>query len=71
MSDHPTYASQILNTPHKKIATWVFNRTEFIADMCSLGYRLAFSVDHDLPLTHGNTPGSLGITSMVFVPALP
>jgi len=70
MSDCPTYARQILNTPHRKMATWVFNRAEFAADMRLFGYRLAFSVDHDLPLTHGKAPGPSVIASMVFLPAL-
>lgn len=68
MSDCPTYARQVLNTPHKKMATWVFNRAEFAADMRSLGYRPIFSVDHDLPLTHGRAPGPSVMASMVFVP---
>jgi putative methyltransferase (TIGR04325 family) len=71
VSDCLTYARQILNTPHKKMATWVFNRMEFAADMRSLGYRPIFSVDHDLPLTHGRAPGPSVMASMVFVPARP
>jgi putative methyltransferase (TIGR04325 family) len=68
MSESPTYARQILNTPHRKMATWVFNRAEFAAEMGSLGYGLAFSVDHDLPLTHGKAPAPSVMASMVFVP---
>jgi putative methyltransferase (TIGR04325 family) len=68
VSDRPTYARQILNTPHRKMATWVFNRQELIADLRSLGYRLAFSVDHDLPLTHGKAPGPSVMASMVLLP---
>jgi putative methyltransferase (TIGR04325 family) len=68
MSDCPTYARQILNTPRRKIATWVFNRGEFAAEMQSLGYRLAFSVDHNLPLTHARAPGPSVMASMVFLP---
>lgn len=63
-----TYARQVLNTPHKKMATWVFNRTEFVAELSSLGYRLVFSADHDLPLTHGHAPGPSAMASMVFFP---
>lgn len=33
MSDGPTYARVQLNIPHKRLAQWVFNRGEFIADM--------------------------------------
>jgi len=66
MTDCPTYARQILNTPHRKIATWVFNRANFVAGMKSRGYRLVFSVDHDLPLTHKNAPGPSVMASMVF-----
>jgi putative methyltransferase (TIGR04325 family) len=68
VSDHPTYARQILNTPHKKMATSVFNRAEFVADLRSFGYRLAFSVDHDPPLTHGSSPAPSVMASMVFLP---
>ena len=69
VTEGPTYACQVLNTPHRKIASWVFNRTELIDEVCSHGYRLAFSVDHDLPLTRGKASGSFVITSMVFAPA--
>ncbi len=69
VTEGPTYARQILNTPHKKMATWVFNRAEFVADLRSLGYGLAFSVDHDLPLTHHRAPGPSVMASMVFLPA--
>jgi putative methyltransferase (TIGR04325 family) len=69
VSDCPTYARQILNTPGRKMATWVFNRVELATEMQSLGYRLAFSVDHDLPLTHGKAPGPSVLASMVFTSA--
>jgi putative methyltransferase (TIGR04325 family) len=65
----PTCACQVLNTPHRKIASWVFNRGEFVDTLRSLGYRLTFSVDHDLPLTYGNASGPWAIASMIFVPA--
>lgn len=71
MSERPTYARQVLNTPHEKLAAWVFNRAEFTADMRSCGYRLAFSADHDLPLTHGQAPGPSIMASMVFLPETP
>jgi putative methyltransferase (TIGR04325 family) len=71
VSDCSTYARQVLNTPHRKLATWVFNRSEFIAGMEGRGYRLTFSVDHDLPLTHKNAPGPSVMASMVFSPAPP
>jgi putative methyltransferase (TIGR04325 family) len=66
MTDCPTYARQQLNAPHRKMATWVFNRAEFVAGMETRGFRLAFSVDHDLPLTHKNAPGPSVMASMVF-----
>jgi putative methyltransferase (TIGR04325 family) len=69
MTDRPTYARQILTMPHVKAATWVFNRSEFIAGMKRRGYLLIFTVDHDLPLTHKNAPGPSVMASMVFVPA--
>lgn len=71
VSERPTYARQVLNTPHKKMAAWVFNRAELLAEMRSLGYRLAFSTDHDLPLTHGQAPGPSVMASMVFLPEKP
>jgi putative methyltransferase (TIGR04325 family) len=70
MSDCPTYACQILSIPHRTLATWVFNRAQFVAKMQAIGYRLIFSVDHDLPLTHKNAPGPSVIASMVFSPAV-
>lgn len=70
MGDCPTYARKVLNTPWREIAAWVFNRADFIAGMASHGYRLTFSVNHDLPLTHNNAPGPSAMTTMVFSPAL-
>ncbi len=71
VTDGSTYARQVLNTPHRKLATWVFNRSEFIAGIEVRGYRLTFSVDHDLPLTHKNAPGPSVMASMVFSPVPP
>ena len=68
MTDCATYARQILTMPHLKAATWVFNRAEFIVDMRRRGYQMIYSIDHDLPLTHGNAPGPSVMASMVFVP---
>jgi putative methyltransferase (TIGR04325 family) len=68
-SDCPTYARQVLNTPWRKIAAWVFNRADFIAGMEKCGYRLMFSVDHAQLLTHKNAPGPSVMASMVFIPA--
>jgi putative methyltransferase (TIGR04325 family) len=64
-----TYARQVLNTPHRRIASWVFNRVQFVGELQALGYRLVFSVDHDLPLTHANAPGPSAMASMAFRPA--
>ena len=66
-----TYARLVLNTPHRKIASWVFSRAEFIARLEELGYCLLFSVDHDLPLTHNNAPEPSIMASTIFSPALP
>ncbi len=68
MSDCPTYACQILNTPHRKMVTWIFNRADFIADMEKLGYGLVFAVARNPGLTHKNAPGPFVIASMVFAP---
>jgi putative methyltransferase (TIGR04325 family) len=65
-TDGPTYARQQLNIPRKKIATWVFNRPEFVSEMAGLGYSLSFTVDHALPVTYGNAPGPSSFASMVF-----
>jgi putative methyltransferase (TIGR04325 family) len=69
MTEGATYACQVLNTPHRKIASWVFNRTEFVGELHALGYRLVFSVDHDLPLTRAGASSPSAIASMAFVPA--
>jgi hypothetical protein len=45
---------------------WVFNRTDFITGIEKHGYRLLFSADHDLKLTHKNAPGPSVYGSMVF-----
>jgi len=66
VSDHPTYARQQLNVPRATIASWVFNRRDLIADVETLGYRLVFAADHDLPLTHKNAPAPSVMASMVF-----
>jgi putative methyltransferase (TIGR04325 family) len=66
VSGCPTYARQVLSAPHRKLASWVFNRSEFVAAMDARGYRLTFSVDHDLPLTHKNAPGPSFMASFVF-----
>jgi putative methyltransferase (TIGR04325 family) len=70
-TDGPTYARQQLNIPQKRLATWVFNRSEFISEMEQLGYFLSFTVDHELPVTYGNAPGSSSFASMVFRPRVP
>ena len=66
LTDGPTYARMQLNIPHKKIACWVFNRGDFILEMETLGYRIIFTIDHDLPFTHKNSPGPSSFASMVF-----
>jgi putative methyltransferase (TIGR04325 family) len=66
LSGQPTYARVQLNIPHKKIAQWVFNRQDFIANMASLGYVQIFTVDHDLLLTHARAPGPSQMSSMIF-----
>lgn len=66
VSDQPTYARLQLNIPGKRIAQWVFRRSEFTDVMSSLGYELTFTADHDLPITHAKAPGPSQMTSMVF-----
>jgi putative methyltransferase (TIGR04325 family) len=52
MTDGPTSASQQLH-PYKKIAARIFNRSEFVAEMRSLGYACIFMVDHNVPEENG------------------
>jgi putative methyltransferase (TIGR04325 family) len=66
VSDQPTYARLQLNIPGKRIAQWVFKRSEFTGVMSSLGYELKFTADHDLPITHARAPSPSQMTSMVF-----
>ena len=66
VTEGPTYARQQLNLAYRRLAHWVFNRSEFISEMDTLGYSNIFSVDHNLPLTHKNAPGLSSMTSMVF-----
>jgi len=66
----PTYACKGLNAPHRTLAHWIFNRHEFISELEAVGFRLKFSVDHDLPLTYKDAPGPWAIASMVFTPVL-
>jgi len=67
----PTYACKGFNAPHRTLAHWVFNRQELISEMEAHGFRLKFSVDHDLPLTYKNAPGPWALATMVFIPARP
>lgn len=64
----PTYARQQLNMPKRRLATWVFNRQEFLRLMKSLNYQPVFMIDHDLPLTHKGAPGPSHMVSTVFRP---
>lgn len=68
VTELPTYARQVMNAPHRRIASWVFNRHELIETMRSLHYDLRFFVRHQLPLTHKNAPGPSEIASLVFRP---
>jgi hypothetical protein len=47
----------------------VFNRGEIVERLKALGYDLAFSAEHNVPLTHGKAPSRTAIGSLVFVPA--
>jgi putative methyltransferase (TIGR04325 family) len=66
VSDQPHYARLQLNIPGKRVAQWVFKRSEFTDVMSSLGYELTFTADHDLPITHAKASGPSQMTSMVF-----
>ncbi|MGD0421525.1 MAG: methyltransferase, TIGR04325 family [Xanthobacteraceae bacterium] len=65
-SDLPTYARMQCNIPHKRLASWVFNRAEFAGFMRALGYGCIFEVEHATTFTHKNAPGPACIASMVF-----
>jgi putative methyltransferase (TIGR04325 family) len=69
MTDAPTYACQILNTPHRKMAMWVFNRSDIVAELRALDFELAFAVDHAINLTQKGGPGRVAVASLVFRPA--
>lgn len=64
-----TYARQVLNAPYRRIASWVFNRSELVETMKSLGYELRFFVRHQLPLTHKSAPGPSDMATLIFNPA--
>lgn len=68
LTDGPTYARQVLEAPWRKFAQWVFNRTDFIAEMRSLGYQPVFATDHDFTIDHGHAPGRSVMASLVFAP---
>lgn len=65
-TDAPTYARQQLNIPHRRIATWVFNRNEFLSTMHGLGYQPTFEADHDVSVTYANAPAQSIFKSIVF-----
>jgi putative methyltransferase (TIGR04325 family) len=65
-TDAPTYARQQLNIPHRPIATWVFNRREFLATMGDGGYRSVFEADHDVAATYTKAPAKSTFRSIVF-----
>jgi putative methyltransferase (TIGR04325 family) len=69
LTNNETYARQVLETPSRKIAQWVFNRAHFVENMRTRGYRLVFAVDHDDPVDHGHAPGPSVVSSLVFVPS--
>jgi len=69
LTEAPTFACQILNTPRRVMATWVFNRYELIDRLRALGFEQIFAADHNIPLTHGKAKGKTVIGSIVFAPA--
>jgi putative methyltransferase (TIGR04325 family) len=66
VSDAPTYAQQQLNNPHRRLARWIFNRDRLISEIEMAGYRLAFTFDHELPITYKKAPAGVNDASMVF-----
>jgi putative methyltransferase (TIGR04325 family) len=65
-TDEPTYALRQTNSPHRRLASWVFNRAELIAAMAQSGYRQVFTVEHDLPVTYKGVIGPRVFRSIVF-----
>jgi len=65
-TDAPMYARQQLNIPHRHIATWVFNRDEFLSTMRDLGYRPIFEANHDVAATYARAPAKSIFKSIVF-----
>ena len=65
-TDAPIYARQQLNIPHRRVATWVFNRREFLSVMRDLGYGPVFEADHDVAVTYANAPAKSVFSSVVF-----
>ena len=65
-TDAPTYARQQLNIPHRRVASWVFNRDEFLSAMGNLGYRPIFEADHDVPVTCARAPAKSVFSTIVF-----
>lgn len=66
MTDGPASAWQQLH-PYKKIRARIFNRSEFVDEMRSLGYACIFTVNHTGSLTDEN--GVDFRTSMIFRPS--
>lgn len=65
LTDEPTSAQQQRNHPHRTLARWVFNRSEFISAIEKSGYRLGFVFDHGLPAA-GKDSAPANDVSMVF-----
>ncbi|MBI2713829.1 MAG: hypothetical protein HYX37_05160 [Rhizobiales bacterium] len=63
MTEGPTSTWQQFH-PYKKIEARIFNRSEFIAEMRSLGYACIFMVSHSAPITEKNGPAFR--TNMIF-----
>jgi putative methyltransferase (TIGR04325 family) len=65
MTDAPTCVQHELH-PYKKVVSWIFNRSEFIAHMRSLRYACIFKIDHRASRTNTDGPQYGTKTSMVF-----
>lgn len=67
-TNDPTFACCQCNMPHKRVASWVFNRAELVSIMAGLGFTVSFAVDYDVAFTHKNAPGPYVFGSMIFRP---
>ncbi len=56
VTEAETYARMQCNMPRRRLATWVFNRSELLGELRRHGYALRFQSRHDLPLRIADEP---------------